>query len=137
MVESGIVKKVDKKIAWVTVVRGDQCGSCNACKSFDEGHAEILAINEIAAKNGDKVEVEIDAGQVVRHSIIVFLLPVFALVFGYFLGANFLSKIGISTEAAGIFGSLSFMIICFIVIIGYDRLIAKSNEINAKIVRIL
>jgi len=68
---------------------------------------------------------------------ILFLLPVFSLVVGYFLGVNYLTKISLTTEAAGIIGSIGLMALTFIGIIIYDRLISKSQEVNARIIRIL
>ena len=137
MIETGIVSKIENKTAWVTVVKGDHCKNCNTCKSFGEGSAELLTANEISAKPGDRVEVEIDPKQIVRHSAIVFLLPVFALVIGYFIGINYIAKLAISSEGAGIIGSLGLMILTFLGIMVYDRIIRKSNEINARIIRIL
>lgn len=136
MIESGIVNKIENNLAWVTVVKGEQCKNCNACQSFGEGSAELHVSNEVSAKPGDKVEVEIDPKQVIRHSTIIFLLPVFSLVVGYFLGVNYLTKISLSIEAAGIIGSIGLMMLTFIGIIIYDRLISKSQEINARIIRI-
>jgi hypothetical protein len=40
-------------------------------------------------------------------------------------------------EAAGIIGSLGLMIITFIAIVGYDRIISRSQKIHARINRIL
>jgi len=137
MIESGVINKVDKNLAWVTMVKGEQCAGCQACKTFGEGSVELIALNETNAKPGDKVEVEINPKQVVKHSTIVFILPVLSLIIGYFLGNSYLSQIGLSLEAAGIIGSLGLMIITFIAIIGYDRIISKSQKINARINRIL
>lgn len=137
MIESGIVNKVEEDVAWVTMVKGDQCAGCNACKAFGERSVELMVLNEPGAKPGDRVEVEIEPEQVVKHSIIVFLLPVLNLIVGYFLGITYLTRLGFSTQSAGIIGSLGLMIITFVGIIGYDRLISKSQRINARINRIL
>jgi len=137
MIENGIVNKVEKNRAWVTMVKGEQCAGCNACKTFGEGSVELEAFNEPGAKPGDKVEIEINPRQVVKHSTIVFLLPVFSLIIGYFLGNFYLTQIGLSLEAAGIIGSLGLMIITFIAIMGYDRIFSKSQQIHARINRIL
>ena len=137
MIETGIVSKIQKDTALVTVVKGEQCKGCSACDAFGEGSAELLAQNDLSAKVGDRVEVEIDPKQVIRHSAIVFLLPVFSLILGYFLGVNYLTKIGLSEEGAGIIGSLGLMALTFVGIFFYDRLLSKSDEVNARIIRIL
>jgi sigma-E factor negative regulatory protein RseC len=137
MIESGVVNKVEKDLAYVTMVKGEQCAGCTACKAFGEGSFELIALNESKARPGDSVEVEINPKQVVKHSIIVFLLPVLSLIIGYFLGNSYLTQIGLSLEAAGIIGSLGLMIITFIAIVGYDRIISRSQKIHARINRIL
>jgi len=137
MIETGVVNKIKNDLAWVTMIKGEQCAGCTACKAFGEGSFEIVALNAPGAKSGDHVEIEIDPRQVVKHSTIVFILPVLALIIGYFLGNSYLTQIGLSLEAAGIFGSLALMIIVFLAIIGYDRIISKSQQINARINRIL
>ena len=137
MIESGVVRKIDKNLAWVTMVKGEHCAGCNACSAFGEGSVELIALNETNAKPGDRVEVEINPRQVVKHSAIVFLLPVLSLIFGYFLGSSYLTKIGLSLEAAGIIGSIGLMVLTFAAIIGYDRILGKSQSTNARINRIL
>lgn len=137
MIENGIVNKIEKNLAWITMIKGDQCAGCTACNAFGEGSFELVALNDPGATVGDKVEVEINPRQVVKHSTIVFILPVLSLIIGYFLGNSYLTQIGLSLEAGGIIGSLGLMIITFIAIIGYDRMIGKSQQVSARINRIL
>ncbi|MDZ7331939.1 MAG: SoxR reducing system RseC family protein [candidate division KSB1 bacterium] len=137
MLENGIVMRVERDLAWVMMIKGEQCAGCTACKSFGEGRFEIVALNRLGARPGDNVEVEINPKQVVKYSAIVFLLPVFALIIGYFLGSSWLSVLGWSDEAAGIVGSLGLMILCFLGIAGYDRIISRSQQVNAYIRRVL
>lgn len=137
MIESGVVNRVENDLAWITMVKGEQCAGCTACKAFGEGSFEIMAINQQQAKPGDHVEVEINPKQVVKYATIVFLLPVLSLIFGYFLGSSYLTSIGLSLEAAGIIGGAGLMIITFVGIIGYDRFISKSQQIDAQIIRVL
>ena len=137
MIETGVVNKIEKDIAWVTMIKGEQCAGCTACNAFGEGSFELVALNDPGAKVGDKVEVEINPRQVIKHSTIVFLLPVLSLIVGYFLGNSYLTPIGLSLEAAGIIGSLGLMILTFFAIIGYDRIISRSQQVNARINRLL
>jgi len=137
MTENGIVKKVEQNMAWVITMKGEQCAGCTACKAFGEGSFEIVALNMPGAKPGDSVEVEINPRQVVKYSTIVFMLPVLSLIVGYFLGSFFLTVIGLAAETAGIVGSLGLMILTFLGIIVYDRIVSKSEQISAQINRIL
>ncbi len=135
MVECGVVKKTENNLAWVTVVKGNQCQGCTACNSFGEGSAQLIAQNDLAAQPGESVEVEIDPKQVVKHSAIVFLLPVIGLIVGYFLGIRYLTKFGWASQSAGIIASLGLMVIVFIGIYFYDRAVGKSPVKSARIIR--
>jgi len=137
MVENGVVIKAERNLAWVIMTKGEQCAGCTACKSFGEGRFEIVALNPFGARPGDNVEVEINPKQVVKYSAIVFLVPVIALIVGYFVGSSWLGVLGISAEAAGIIGSLGLMLISFLGIVGYDRLISRSQSVTASIRRVL
>ncbi len=137
MIECGIIERIENEKAWVMVVRGEHCEGCQACQAFGDNNARILVSNPQAAKPGDRVEIEIDPKQVVKHSAIVFLLPILCLIIGYFLGAKFLANFGLKAETAGIIGSLALMVICFVVIAFYDRLVAKKQENTARVIRIL
>lgn len=137
MTENGVVKKVERDLAWVITVKGEQCAGCTACKSFGQGSFEVVALNKRGAKPGDNVEIEINPKHVVKYAVIVFMLPVLSLIIGYFLGSSYLTSIGLSSETAGIFGSLGLLLISFMGIIGYDRMVSKSQPINAQINRIL
>jgi sigma-E factor negative regulatory protein RseC len=137
MTENGVVKKVEQGLAWVIMVKGEQCGGCTACKAFGEGNFEIVALNTRGAKPGDFVKVETNPRQVVKYSAIVFILPVVSLIMGYFIGSSSLTRLGLSSETAGILGSLGLLLITFIGIIGYDRVIRKTDQIKAQITQIL
>lgn len=137
MIECGVIERVENDVAWVTVVKGEQCAGCQACKAFGENSAQVLVLNNLAAKPGNRVEIEIDPQQVIKHSSIVFLLPVFCLVAGYFLGTKYLSSLGLNAEPAGIIGSLGSMLVGFAIIALYDRFVANKREVNARVIRIL
>ncbi len=135
MIENGIVRKTDKNNAWILLQKGEQCHGCTACQAFGDGSAEILAMNTINAQPGDKVEIEIAPKQVIKHSAIVFLIPVLALIVGYFLGAKFLTALSLAEEPAGIIGSLTLMVVSYFFIVLYDRKVGKREGTSVRIVR--
>lgn len=135
MVENGIIRKLEEKNAWVLLQKGEQCHGCTACNMFGDGSAEILAKNDIDAKPGDQVQIEIAPRKVIKNSAIVFLIPVLALIVGYFLGVKYLMALSLPEEPAGIIGSLGLMVISYAFIVLYDRKAAASNESIVRIVR--
>ena len=135
MVENGIVRRIENDKAWILLQKGEQCHGCTACQAFGDGSAEILALNKVSAAPGDKVEIEIAPKEVIKHSAIVFLIPVLALIVGYFLGVKYLMALSLSEEPAGIFGSLGLMVIAYVFIVLYDRQVGKKQESGARIIR--
>ncbi|NOZ60227.1 MAG: SoxR reducing system RseC family protein [Calditrichaeota bacterium] len=135
MIESGIVRKIENDNAWILLQKGEQCHGCTACQVFGDGSAEILAANKINAGPGDRVEIEIAPKELIKHSAVIFLIPVLALIVGYFLGVKYLTALSIGEEPAGIIGSLGLMIVSYFFIVVYDRHVGKKEESGARIVR--
>ncbi len=137
MIKNGVVKTVEHDLASVIMIKGEQCAGCTSCNAFGEGTFEIVALNMRGAKPGDHVEIEVNPKHAVSHSAIVFMLPIVNLIIGYFLGSSFLAKIGLAAEVAGVIGSLGLMLITFVGIVGYGRIIRRTAPINAHINQIL
>lgn len=94
--ESGRVIAIDGDHAWVVTERQSACGSCAANKGCGTGimsrafstgrQIKIRVRNAVDAAVGDEVVLGIDDRMVLRSSILMYLLPLLALLFGAFLG---------------------------------------------------
>ena len=90
MQETGIVISTDGKNAVVQLSRGDRCDGCNVCHAFGENKMRVEALNSIGASVGDSVSVNIEPKQVIKSSMIIFILPLVSMLVGYFVAVSFI-----------------------------------------------
>lgn len=101
----GTVEKVQGRRASVRVDRG-RCGKCAGCVSMTrrdlEEDLEFEVDNRLDAGPGDQVVLNMPSGKVYRAYLIVFGVPVVAMVLGYLLGALVIAPVfEWSTQAVG------------------------------------
>ena len=94
--ETARVVALDGEQAWVTTVRRTACESCAANKgcgtgimarSFSGGRTLQLKVrNSVAATVGDDVVLGIDDRVLVRSAVLMYLLPLLALMIGAWFG---------------------------------------------------
>lgn len=91
--ERGIVEKIDNQKAIVRVKKSSACASCGSRDSCNISDRDMLVevSNDLKAEAGDFVEISVPEGTLLRLSMLVYLLPIIALMIGAFLG-NFLAK---------------------------------------------
>jgi len=133
MREQGVVTKViSGKIVEVAFKRSEACSKCKLCHDVGEGMAGIETLNCVGAKLQDIVEIEIPSQEIVKGSIIVFILPIFFLVIGYLLGFSLFGS-----EGFGVLSSLVFLFLSFYVIKWYDQNIQQKEFLRAKIIKVV
>lgn len=140
MKEQGIVTKIiSAKLVEVAFQRSGACAKCRACHDVGEGMVGIEAVNDVSAKRDDVVEIEIPSEEVVKGSVVVFLLPIFFLVFGYLIGSALMRSIGFKgwEEGVGIIFALVSVFLSFFAIRWYDKNIQQKEALRARIVKIL
>jgi len=106
--ERGIVVTVSGDSADIRVATGVGCEGCasDCCRVDKDGLIVEGALNELGAHVGDEVEVVIPPGADVRAGLIVYVLPVAALLAGYVAGSVLGSLAGIDRDAAGAAGAV-------------------------------
>lgn len=130
MRESGIVIKIDGKIATVELPKSEACERCRACSLGAGGMMCIEVENRPGAKVGDRVEIEISEGFVVRSLLLIYIGPVAALFIGYFLGA-------LISEGIGIALALIFVVLYLLILRLSDKMLAAQGKRASRIVKIL
>jgi len=119
--EGAVVINVTPEGALVRVKKSDACCNCPSsklCYMGDSGQRDILVRNPIGAKEGQRVEIEIKDGLFVKASFIIYILPIFGLIFGGIIGrwAITILRMNIRQDIGAVIGGLSCMIIVFILI---------------------
>lgn len=137
MREQGIVTKIiSAKLVEVAFQRSEACAKCRACHDMEEGMVGIEALNDVGAKRDDIVEIDIPTEEVVKGSVVVFLFPIFFLIFGYLLGSYLIRLIGLPgwEEGFGALFGIVFLGLSFYVIRWYDKNVRQREVLRARII---
>ena len=114
---NGVVEKVEGKRAMVMVDKTN-CGKCQACGLLANNKVERIEYdvpNRLGARPGDLVTLRIASGKIFHAYLIVFGLPVLAMIAGYLLGAYAAAPLlGTGVEGTGVVftllaGSVTFL----------------------------
>lgn len=93
MREKGKIIDLKKDIAVVLMEEKEKCSSCGLCKKIIERKPIIEAKNEINAKIGDNVEVEINEDTLFKISLFIYGIPIVGFITGIFLSYFFKNHI--------------------------------------------
>ena len=132
MQEVGIVKSIEGSTARVMITReGSPCDSCtqDACTIPEKG-IETEAINIAGAKVGQKVKVAMTSYTFYKGALIIYIMPVVALIGGAILGKMYLpAYINVrDTDLLAAIGGFSAFIVCLLAV---KVLISKINKKTA------
>ena len=86
MRQTGRVISTDGKTAVVRFKRSSACGKCNACFTLGSSEADVEIDNLLAAKAGDDVVIELHGSNILKASLLMYGIPLAALILGVFVG---------------------------------------------------
>lgn len=132
--ETGRVMRVDEQGVWVTVLRKSTCSACTNQAGCGQGVMERLgigqssspihAVTELTLSVGDKVVIGIPEETLVQSAVLVYLLPLLAL-----LAAAGLATQWQWSEPAVIALSLGCLVLCAVVVrVGVARYANKPHQ---------
>jgi len=130
----GTVVSVAGSRARVLAGLSSACGGCGGrsqCISAKQTDREITVLNDYGAAVGDRVVFEADAGKVVLSSVLLWVLPIFAMIAGYLAGQRFGGGF-IPVAAAFLFLGLSFFLLQAV-----DRAVSGGRTFYPRIISIL
>ena len=138
MLEQGIVEKIEQNLAIVKIYKNGSCEDCTLCDSGGRPDERILKVNNSGtARVGDMVEVRIPSGTVIKSAMMIFFLPVAALITGYFFGSYVGSQFGLNSEPINILSGVLFTGLSLISIRLFDRKMSKNGANLPRIVKVL
>jgi sigma-E factor negative regulatory protein RseC len=132
MIESGTIISIENEFATVKIHRGEECESCHLCDSFGSNEMKLVALNEAEAGIGDIVDIKVEPGKVIKHSFLIFILPIIAMIFGYWIGVTLVPEPG--GEKSGIVGAFIALLLVFMIIRLYNRHYSRNEKCAAKII---
>lgn len=117
MAEIGQVIKVSEDFVTIKLQRQDACGHCNACTAGVETDDMILeAQNLCQAEEGDLVEVHIEESNFLLAVIIMYIIPLTALLIGLFIGSLVGDAVGAYKELFALVIGLGLVVVSFLTI---------------------
>ncbi|HHU91766.1 MAG TPA: SoxR reducing system RseC family protein [Halanaerobiaceae bacterium] len=131
MEEIGVVLENKGQEALVKIKRHSLCSNCkNKCQlamgnSHESKEMEISVKNPLGASKGDQVKIEMGEESLVTASLIIYLIPLFGLIAGYFAGINLFPGKG---EITGIIGALIVMALSFFLVNRIDKFLGRKNK---------
>jgi sigma-E factor negative regulatory protein RseC len=116
-IEQGIVEKASKRKAIVHIQKSTACATCDSkdsCGVSSDKKIVIEVVNDLQAKIGDRVELSMPESSLLKLSLLVYLLPVVALIAGACLGAELAPVLNMDTTLASVIfgGSAMAMVYC-------------------------
>ena len=139
--EEGIVKKITGNTASVLVQRSEMCCGCasqNACNTLGGGKDMLAdAINDIDAKEGDRVILNINSGSALKLTFIVYMLPVIMLVVGAMTGIKLGKDMSFDPELLAVLLGLGAFILSFLGIIIFGRRQKNNRDYMPVLVKVV
>jgi len=138
--EEGVVAEIEDDIARVAILTKSACEQCAASGVCHPGDQEYLeAANPLGAKKGQKVKVVLAPQVYLKASIILYGIPMAALIAGAIIGKNIsIRYVGEQNSDlwAFIAGAVC-MLVSFIFIRSYNKKVEKTQKYKPVIVEIL
>lgn len=138
--EEGIVAEVEGGIAKVAVTKKSACEQCAAAGVCHPGDQEFLeAANPLNAVKGQKVKVVIAPQMYLKASLILYGIPMVALITGAIIAKN-LTAPYVGEERSDLWAFIAGMactFISFVFIRSYNKKVEKTQKYKPVIVEIL
>lgn len=109
----GVVKATDGKYADVAVPKGGECQRCGACILAASDHTSLIrAVNQVDARIGDRVEIEVNPKVAVRAAFLIFIFPLLMGALLATIGYQIARRTGKDYLIVALLGALGFLA-CF------------------------
>lgn len=121
-----ILEIIDTNTAKVLMQKHADCAHCGACNMGKGMDIIITAINEIQAKPGDTVQVNMMSTNVFKSAFIIYVIPLIMLIVGILIGDKLFDLLGFESTKELFSMTLGFILLVL------SFLGIKLNEKNFK-----
>jgi sigma-E factor negative regulatory protein RseC len=138
--EQGVVEKVWGRKAVIRIQKSSACAHCDsrgACQVMADKAVLIEVANDLDAKEGDRVELSVPASSLTKLSLLVYFLPIVALLGGAYAGQAGGHLVHLSPTVGAIVGGFLAMGAAFFGLRRLDRRAAAKGEYHPRMTRIL
>ena len=130
MINKGVVREVDGEQIKVHLYKESACAHCSKCGDKEKMASTFEFTCSEKVEVGDLITFEIEDRSLLNIAVLVYLLPIFFMIGGYFLG----EYLGFG-EGLRVLMSFMGLILTFIIIFLFDK--AKGKKIIDQKVRVV
>ncbi len=127
MAEQGRVFEVGQGVAKVTMERHEACKNCHACDMGKSQEMIMTATPLCDVKVGDLVEVHLENKDFLKATLIMYGIPLSALVLGFVLGYYGAEFFSFNGDVVGFITGIVFMKLAFLWIKSKEEKWKKGN----------
>ena len=143
--EQGVVTRlnagVDPPTAWVRIVRTGACESCSSRHSCNVGKGgstdEVEAVNLVKARIGDRIQVTMETGSLMKATFLLYLFPVLCMIAGGVFGHGISLSLDIQGSVLSVLLSLVFLAAAMIFVRAKGRRMGMKSVYRPRILRII
>ena len=136
MTEVGSVVSVNGNAVVVAMRTSVACEKCGLCLASSDGkEVLLLARNDVGARRGDTVEIEIGAGKVLVAAFALYMLPVLMTIVGFLVGSAISGGSEESSLPIGL--SVGFLVVSFLGVWVFDLKVRRAERRDAIVTRVL
>lgn len=138
--EEGMVEEVIRGTARIRVGRSSACATCESrgsCHAGSERDMLVEVQNRLQAGVGDRVEISVPSGALLKLSILVYLLPIIALIIGAYAAGEWAAARQADPTLASIIGGGATLAVSFFLLQRLDRRRRARADYQPRMTRLL
>ena len=138
--EQGVIETVRPRKALVRIHRSSACEGCKsrgACQSLSDREMLVEVENELSARAGDRVEISIPAGSLLKLSLLVYFIPIVAFLIGAYAGDAWSGALKMDAVLASVLLGGGAMALTFVMLRKMSRSAEGKGRYSPRITRIV
>jgi sigma-E factor negative regulatory protein RseC len=142
-IEQGVVIKMGlhgPATAWVRTVRSSACESCSSKSSCHTGGGtsqEVEAINDAGARIGDRIQLSISSGALLKATFLLYLFPVLCMLAGGLLGNWIAPSFRANPSGVAAISALLFLGISLLIVRAGGQHLGGKESYRPRIIRVI
>jgi len=141
MIETGKVIDTQNNAAKILIKRHTACGDCGACQVGKDNLNLIITVeNSLKAQKGDLVIIELNTGNFLFASLILYGIPLMTLIFGIIIFYYILEYFGYQKNYVQLIPSIAgllLMSISYIIIKKNESKFQNMNRFKSEMIEII
>lgn len=138
MIEIGRIVEISGEKAKVSLPRKEGCAGCGKCSFAVGGKSMVLeAENDAGGRTGDEVEVNVPSRDPLQASLLVFGLPLLALLVGAIGGYWIFQSFGADPNFGAILFAAALLVAAFLWVRSRERKRSSTSDGRIAVIRII